>query len=108
MNFKQLMKPLAAFALVCGAPLIQAQVLGGGGATGGLGGNLGGSLGGSMGNSAGSIGGMGQGGATGTLGGTLDHGDTLRRTGRGAIDRTRDTTGRVRDRAAATRDRARD
>ena len=37
MNFKTFIKPVAAFALICGAPLLQAQVLGGG-ATGGLGG----------------------------------------------------------------------
>ena len=48
MNFKHLIKPVAAFALICGAPLLQAQVLGGG-ATGGLGGTLGGSLGGTLG-----------------------------------------------------------
>jgi hypothetical protein len=74
MNFKNLIRPMAAFALICGAPLVQAQVLGGG-ATGGLGGAVGGTLGGGM----GSIGGNGQGNAGGTLGGTLDHGDTLRR-----------------------------
>ena len=55
MNFKTFIKPVAAFALICGAPLLQAQVLGGG-ATGGLGGNLGGTLG----NGMGSIGGNGQ------------------------------------------------
>ncbi len=99
MNFKTFIKPVAAFALICGAPLIQAQVLGGG-ATGGLGGAVGGTLGGGM----GSIGGTGQGNAGGTLGGTLDHGDTLRRHTSGAVDRTRDTGSRVRDRATSTRD----
>src|SRR4051812_6500950 len=88
-------KSIVSIALVCGAPLIQAQVLGGG-ATGGLGGSLGGTLGGGM----GSIGGMGQGGVDGAFGGTFDHGDTLRRTGSGALERTRDVGGRVRDRAA--------
>ena len=99
MNFKYLIKPVAAFALICGAPLLQAQVLGGG-ATGGLGGTLGGTLGGGT----GSIGGMGQGGVGGTLGGSLDHGDTLRRHATGTVDRTREISGRVRDRAASTRD----
>src|SRR3954465_9579179 len=94
---KALIKSAVAFALVCGAPLIQAQVLGGGG---GLGGNLGGTLGGGM----GSIGGMGQGSMNGTLGGTFDHGDTLRRAGSDTLERTRDAGGRVRDRAAGTRD----
>src|SRR4051795_5506187 len=87
-------KSVVTMALVCGAPLIQAQVLGGG-AGGGLGGGLGGALGGGM----GSLGGMGHGGIDGSIGGTIDHGDTLRRTSSGAIDRTRDATGRVRDRA---------
>src|SRR5687767_6068818 len=103
--FKSIIKPMAAVALICGAPLIQAQVLGGG-ATGGLGGSLGGTLG----NGMGSVGGMGQGNVGGTLGGSLDHGDTLRRTSSGAVERTRDTTRRARqgvtDRAATTRDTA--
>ena len=90
-----MIKPVAVFALICGAPLLQAQVLGGG-AGGGLGGSLGGTLGGGM----GSIGGMGQGSANGALGGSLDHSDTLRRHATGALDRTRETTGRVRDRVA--------
>ena len=85
---KYFIKSAAAFALICGAPLLQAQVLGGG-ATGGLGGSLGGTLGGGM----GSVGGMGN--AGGTLGGSLDHGDTLRRHASGAVDRTRETTGRA-------------
>src|SRR6476646_4831534 len=92
-------KSILTIALVGGATIAQAQVLGGG-ATGGLGGSLGGTLGGGM----GSIGGMGQGGLDGSLGGTFDHGDTLRRTGSGALDRTRDVGGRVKDRAAGTRD----
>jgi hypothetical protein len=96
---KNIIKSLAAFALIGGAPLLQAQVLGGG-ATGGLGGNLGGTLG----NGMGSIGGSGQGSMGGTLGGTFDHGDTLRRHTTGAVDRTRETGGRVRDRASGTRD----
>ena len=54
------------------------------------------------------MGGTGHGGANGTLGGVLDHGDTLRRTGQGALERTRETTRRVRDdagnRVATTRD----
>ena len=83
MNFKNFIKPVAAFALICGAPLVEAQVLGGG-ATGGLGGSLGGALGGGM----GSIGGNGQGSLGGTLGGGLDHGDTLRRHTTGAVERT--------------------
>src|SRR5688572_21753275 len=103
MNFKTFSKPfvkaIAAFALVCGAPLIQAQVLGGG-AAGGLGGGLNGTLGRGM----GSIGGAGQGDASGALGGGLDGAGTLRRTTSGAVDHTRETTGRVRDRAASTRD----
>ena len=66
---------LAVFALICGAPLIQAQVLGGG-AAGGLGGGLNGTLGGGM----GSIGGAGNGAASGSLGGGLDGTGTLRRT----------------------------
>src|SRR6476646_10484336 len=74
-------KSILTIALVGGATIAQAQVLGGG-ATGGLGGSLGGTLG----------------------GGTFDHGDTLRRTGSGALDRTRDVGGRVKDRAAGTRD----
>src|SRR5262245_1589803 len=99
--FKSIIKPVAAFALICGAPLIQAQVLGGG-ATGGLGGGLGGTLG----NGMGSVNGMGHGGIDGTLSGGLDHGDTLRRHASGAVERTRETTGRVKDRAATTRDNA--
>jgi len=99
MNFKNFIKPVAAFALICGAPLLQAQVLGGG-ATGGLGGNLGGTLG----NGMGSIGGNGQGSMGGTLGGSLDHGDMLRRHTTGAVDRAHETGGRVRDRASGTRD----
>src|SRR5215510_11328629 len=92
-------KTVAVLALICGAPLIQAQVLGGG-AAGGLGGNLGGTLG----NGMGSIGGNGQGSLGGTLGGSLDHGDTLRRHTTGAVDRTREVGGRARERAAGTRD----
>ena len=99
MNFKTFIKPVAAFALICGAPMLQAQVLGGG-ATGGLGGNLGGTLG----NGMGSIGGNGQGSMGGTLGGSLDHGDMLRRHTTGAVDRAHETGGRVRDRASGTRD----
>src|SRR5215510_1207297 len=105
MNFisKPLVQAMAVFALVSGAPLIQAQVLGGG-ATGGLGGNLGGTLGGGM----GSIGGAGHGNMGGTLGGSLDHADTLhRRTSSRAVERSRDVGGRVRDRAAGTRDTVR-
>src|ERR1043165_267924 len=92
-------KAIVTIQLVGSAPVIHAQVLGGG-AGGGLGGNLGGTLGGGM----GSIGGMGQGGMNGTLGGPFCHGDALRRTGSGALDRTREAGGRVRDRAAGTRD----
>jgi hypothetical protein len=64
---KNFLKSLAAFALICGAPLVQAQVLGGG-ATGGLGGNLGGTLGTGMGSGMGTLGGNGQGSLAGTLG----------------------------------------
>src|SRR3954465_5402844 len=92
MNFKHVIKPVAAFALLCGAPLLQAQVLGGG-AAGGLGGNLGGTLG------------SGMGSATGSIGGTFDRGDTLGGA-RGAVDRTRDTGRRVKDRAMNNRETA--
>jgi hypothetical protein len=85
MKFKYSIKPVAVFALICGAPLLQAQVLGGN-ATGGLGGGLGGTLSGA----GGSIGGMGQGNVGGSIGGTLDHGDTLRRHATGTVDRTRE------------------
>src|SRR3954465_3254760 len=98
---KNFIKLIAACALIIGAPLVEAQVLGGG-ATGGLGGNLGGTLG----NGMGSIGGNGQGSMDGTLGGNLEHGAPLRRHTTGAVDRTRDVGGRVRDRAAGTRDTA--
>ena len=99
MNYKHLIKPVAVLALFCGAPVLQAQILGGG-AGGGLGGSLGGTLGGGM----GSIGGMGQGNANGTLGGSLERTGELRRHATGAVDRTRETTGHVRDRVATTRD----
>ena len=61
-------------------------------------------LGGTLGDGLGSIGGSGQGNIGGTLGGSLDAGDTLRRHTSGAVDRTRETGGRVRDRATSTRD----
>ena len=99
MNYKHLIKPVAVLALFCGAPVLQAQILGGG-AGGGLGGSLGGTLGGGM----GSIGGMGQGNANGALGGSLERTGELRRHATGAVDRTRETTGHVRDRVATTRD----
>ena len=78
MNFT--FKTLAALAVFCGAPLLHAQVLGGG-ATGGLGGNLGGTLGGGM----GSIAAQGHGNVGGTLGGAFDHGDTVRRAATGTV-----------------------
>jgi hypothetical protein len=96
-------KSVLTIALIGGASVTQAQVLGGG-AGGGLGGNLGGTLGGSM----GSIGGVGQGSMNGTLGGTIEHADTLRHTRSGALERTRDAGGHVRDRAAGTRGTAQD
>ena len=68
MNIKHLIKPVAVLAFVCGAPVLQAQVLGGN-AGGGLGGSLGGTLGGGM----GSVGGMGQGNGTGAIGGSSTH-----------------------------------
>ena len=105
MNFKNSIKTIAVFALICGAPLLQAQVLGGN-ATGGLGGGLGGTLSGA----GGSLGGMGQGNVGGSIGGTFDHGDTLRRHATGTVDRTREIGGEVRqgasDRASSTRDTA--
>ena len=99
MNYKYLIKPVAVLALFCGAPVLQAQILGGG-AGGGLGGSLGGTLGGGM----GSIGGMGQGNANGTLGGSLERTGELRRHATGAVDSTRDITRHVRDRVGSTRD----
>src|SRR3982750_1648937 len=101
MNFKYLIRPVAVLALFCGAPVLQAQILGGN-AAGGLGGSPGGTLGGGM----GSIGGMGQGNANGALGGGIDGTDTLRRHTSSAVERTRDTTGRVRDRVSTTHDTA--
>src|SRR5688500_19852962 len=97
MNKSFFIKPVVAFALICGAPLLQAQVLGGN-AGGALGGGLGGTLGGGM----GSIGGMGQGSANGALGGSIDRTDTLRRHTSGTLERTRETTGQVRDRVSST------
>ena len=99
MNYKHLIKPVAVLALFCGAPVLQAQILGGG-AGGGLGGSLGGTLGGGM----GSIGGMGQGNANGTLGGSLERTGELRRHATGTVDRTRETTGHVRDRVVTSRE----
>src|SRR5689334_21493038 len=109
-------KSAVALALVCRAPLLQAQVLGGN-AGGALGGGLGGSLGGGM----GSLGGMGNGSANGALSGSLYHGDLIRRTGTRSVERTRDVAGnvgqrtrdvttrageRVRDGVSSTRDAA--
>ena len=95
MNIKHLIKPVAVLAFVCGAPALHAQILGGN-AGGGLGGSLGGTLGGGM----GSIGGMGQGNGTGAIGGGIDRTDALRRHATGAVERTRDATGNVRDRVS--------
>ncbi len=95
MNYKHLIKPVAVLALFCGAPVLQAQVLGGG-----AGGGLGGSLGGTLGAAWVPVGGMGQGNANGALGGSLERTDELRRHTTGAVDRTRETTGRVRDRVS--------
>src|SRR6478752_7463163 len=94
-------KTIAVLALICGAPLLQAQVLGGN-AAGGLGGGLGGTLGSGM----GSMSGNGQGAFGGNLGGTFDHGDALRRHAGNAVDRTRDVGSRVHDRADNTRSAA--
>ena len=103
MNLKNYIKPMAAFALICGAPLLQAQVLGGG-----LGGGLNGAMGGTLGNGMGSLGGNGQGSVGGNLGGdmggALDHGDALRRHAGGAVERTRDMGSRAHDRVSSTRD----
>ena len=72
MNIKHLIKPVAVLAVICGAPVLQAQILGGG-----AGGGLGGSLGGTLGSGMGSVGGMGQGGMNGALGGSLERTGTL-------------------------------
>jgi len=105
---QKFLKSAVAFALVCGAPLLQAQVLGGG-AGGALGGGLGGSLGGGIGTLGGSGNGSMNGALDGSLGG-LAHGDTLRRAGAHAVERTReivnDAGQRAHEGAARSRDTA--
>ena len=101
MNFKTFIKPVAAFALICGAPLIQAQVLGGG-ATGGLGGAWAARWAVAWDPSAA----MAR--ATRVARWAARSITATRCVARpGAVDRTRETGGRVRDRAASTRDTVR-
>lgn len=95
MNIKHLIKPVALLAIVCGAPA-HAQLLGGN-----AGGGLGGSLGSTLGSGMGSIGGAGQGNATGAITSGIDRNDELRRHTTGAVERTRETTRRARDRASS-------